>query len=75
MDFENYSKPLFGEQYTLPVEDSLGIHEALLYRSGKAEGSWNAEILLAGHRLLKPEPLFKKLDDQIVAEERARLSS
>jgi len=70
-----YSKPLFGEQYTLPVEDSLGIHEALLYRSGKAEGSWNAEILLAGHRLLKPEPLFKKLDDQIVAEERARLSS
>ena len=68
-----YTKPLFGEQYTVLVEDSLGVHEALCYRSGEAVGSWSSELLPAGHKLLKPEPLFKKLDGEIVVEERSRL--
>ena len=70
-----YTKPLFGEQYTVPVEDSLGVHEALRYRSGEAVGSWSPGLLPAGHKILKPEPLFKKLDDEIASEERTRLGS
>jgi len=70
-----YTKPLFGEQYTVSVEDSLGVHEALRYRSGEAVGSWSPGLLPAGHKILKPEPLFKKLDNEIVAEERTRLVS
>ena len=68
-----YTKPLFGEQYTVSVEDSLGVHEALRYRPGEAEGSWSTELLPAGHKILKPEPLFRKLDSEIVPEERSRL--
>lgn len=68
-----YTRPLFGEQFTVLLEDSLGVHEALRYRSGEAVGSWSPGLLPAGHKILKPEPLFKKLDDEIVAEERTRL--
>lgn len=70
-----YTRPLFGEQYKVLLEDSLGVHEALRYRSGEAVGSWSPGLLPAGHKILKPEPLFKKLDDEIVAEERTRLVS
>lgn len=70
-----YTRPLFGEQFTVLLEDSLGVHEALRYRSGEAVGSWSPGLLPAGHKILKPEPLFKKLDDEIVAEERTRLVS
>ena len=68
-----YSQPLFGESFTESQSDSLGIHHVLRYRPGQASGAWTTSQLPAGRILLQPAPLFRKLDDSIVEEERARL--
>jgi len=68
-----YDQPLFGEQYTEFISDNLGEHEVLRYNPEKASGSWQASQLQPGTELVKPAQLFKKLDDEIVAAERARL--
>jgi len=68
-----YAQPLFGEQYTDTLHDSLGEHIALRYRPGKASGRWQPSELQAGQELRKPEPLFRKLEEQILEEERQRL--
>ncbi len=70
-----YEGQLFGEQYTKDIEDALGTHTALLYDHKKATGSWQPSNLAAGHKFNKPKPLFKKLDESIVAEERSRLGN
>lgn len=68
-----YTGPLFGEQYLEDVEDELGQHSVLRYDPSQATGRWEPSRLEAGRRLQKPAPLFKKLDDSVAAEERARL--
>ncbi|MBE0411078.1 MAG: methionine--tRNA ligase [Anaerolineales bacterium] len=68
-----YSKPLFGEQFLDTIQDSLGEHKVLRYRAGEASGRWQPSQLPAGQRLLQPAPLFKKLDESIIEQERARL--
>jgi hypothetical protein len=57
------------------INDSLGEHEVLRYNPDKASGKWQASQLAAGTNLLKPVPLFKKLDDEIVDLERSRLGN
>ncbi|MCC6146321.1 MAG: methionine--tRNA ligase [Anaerolineaceae bacterium] len=68
-----YATPLFGEQGIESCTDDLGEHEVLRYYPEKASGHWTPERLQPGARLSKPEPLFKKLDAEIIEEERARL--
>ena len=68
-----YNQPLFGEQFTEVRDDSLGEHEVLRYRSGRASGRWEPSQLPSGQVLQKSSPLFKKLDESIVEQERARL--
>jgi methionyl-tRNA synthetase len=75
-----YKSPLFGEQYTEDVRDSLGTHKVLRYRAptrpvGKGIGSlqWKPSELKSGTRLNQPGPLFKKLEESVIEEERARL--
>ena len=68
-----YKQPLFGEQFTESVQDSLGTHTVLRYRAGSASGSWEASRLEPGQAMLQPAPLYRKLDDSVVEEERARL--
>jgi len=68
-----YEGRLFGEQTTHTEKDNLGDHEVLLYEHGQAQGKWVASLLKPGQALRMPEPLFKKLEEKIVAEERARL--
>jgi len=68
-----YKQPLFGEQFTEPVQDSLGTHTVLRYRAGSASGRWEASRLEPGQAMLQPAPLYRKLDDSVVEEERARL--
>jgi methionyl-tRNA synthetase len=68
-----YKQPLFGEQFTEPVQDSLGTHTVLRYRAGSASGCWEASRLEPGQAMLQPAPLYRKLDDSVVEEERARL--
>jgi methionyl-tRNA synthetase len=68
-----YDGQLFGRQYTETFEDAVGTHEALLYDPSEAIGKWEKSDLQPGKAFRKPEPLFKKLDINIVEEERQRL--
>ncbi len=68
-----YDQPLFGSQFTKTVEDELGEHTVLSYDGSQASAVWGASTLKPGTRLGTPEPLFKKLEEKIVEEERARL--
>lgn len=71
-EFFGYETPLFGEQYTEMVKDSLGEHNVLRYKG--IEGlQWKPSELQPGKKLNQPGPLFKKLEESIIEEERARL--
>jgi len=70
--FFGYETPLFGEQYTETVKDSLGEHTVLRYKG--VEGlQWKPSELKPGQKLNQPGPLFKKLEESVIEEERARL--
>jgi methionyl-tRNA synthetase len=45
----------------------------LIYDSSRASGKWAPSELPAGQALAKPKPLYKKLDEDIVEQELARL--
>lgn len=70
--FFGYETPLFGEQYTEDVTDSLGTHTVLRYR-GVDNVHWKPSELKPGQKLNQPSPLFKKLEESVAEEERARL--
>ena len=67
--------PLFGEQYTQAISDSLGEHTVLRYRVGQIANlsRWQPSQLKPGTKLNQPGPLFKKLEESVIEEERARL--
>jgi methionyl-tRNA synthetase len=71
--FLGYDAPLFGEQFTETITDNLGEHEVLRYTPTGASGSWEPSQLPPGQKLRQPEPLFRKLDDDIVESERSFL--
>jgi methionyl-tRNA synthetase len=68
-----YDEPLFGEQRIDIVQDGLGEHKVLRYLPEHASGRWEPSQFLPGKALRQPAPLFRKLDESIVVEERARL--
>lgn len=68
-----YAQPLFGEQATEVVQDDLSEHTILRYHPEKASGRWEPSQIQVGQALQQPEPLFRKLDESLVAEERGRL--
>ena len=70
--FFGYETPLFGEQYTEEVSDSLGTHKVLKYK-GVDGLQWKPSKLTPGKKLNQPGPLFKKLEESVIEEERARL--
>jgi methionyl-tRNA synthetase len=70
-----YDQPLFGEQFVERREDTLGEHDVLRYRPGNASGRWEPSQLEPGQALRQPAPLFRKLEESIVEEERARLGT
>jgi methionyl-tRNA synthetase len=69
-----YSTPLFGQSYTQVVHDTLGDHTVLRYRA-QAGLMWKPSSLLPGQKLNPPAPLFKKLEEALVEQERARLGT
>ncbi len=74
--FFAYATPLFGEQYTEEVTDSLGTHNVLRYRDVSRTASqtdWKPSALKPGQKLNQPGPLFKKLEESVAEAERARL--
>jgi len=70
-----YNEPIFGDQFVDKVDDDLGEHTVLRYNPQNASGHWEPSQLAPGGSLRKPKPLFKKLDKEIVEEERDRLGS
>jgi methionyl-tRNA synthetase len=52
---------------------SQKVHEYLGFAGKVEDYGWNWQDLPAGQKLGKPEPLFTKLDDELVEEETARL--
>jgi methionyl-tRNA synthetase len=70
-----YQEPLFGEQRVETRSDQLGEHTVLRYYPEKGSGRWEASQLPAGQVLQQPAPLFKKLEESIVEEERSRLGT
>ncbi len=68
-----YTEPLFGTQSTLSVSDSLGEHTVLRYHPEGATARWQPSQLRPGQPLQPPQPLFRKLDPSVAADERARL--
>ena len=68
-----YQQPLFGNQFVQTREDELGTHDVLRYDADDASGTWVPSELPAGRALAQPVPLFRKLDESVAEEERARL--
>jgi methionyl-tRNA synthetase len=73
--FFGYETPLFGEQYLEEISDSLGTHKGLRYSVERDSISsyWEPSNLKPGQKLNQPAPLFKKLEESVIEEERARL--
>lgn len=72
-NFLGYDAPLFGSQSVESVKDSLGEHSVLRYVPAGTSGEWKVSMLQPGRTLRQPGPLFKKLEYEIVEQERARL--
>jgi methionyl-tRNA synthetase len=68
-----YDAPLFGSQFVANVKDDLGEHNALRYNHDGASGEWRTNELQPGRLLRQPGPLFKKLEPEIIEQERDRL--
>ena len=68
-----YDSSLFGKQAVESRQDSLGTHNVLRYLPEGASGKWEPSRLRPGQALKQPFPLFRKLDESIVEEERSRL--
>jgi methionyl-tRNA synthetase len=74
--FMGYEDNLFGHSYIDTFEESDGrVHEALCYDAAGAMGCWTPSELPAGQALRKPQPLFKKLDEDVADEERTRIGA
>jgi methionyl-tRNA synthetase len=75
--FFGHDTTLFGEQYIEEISDSLGTHAGLRYRPVGRDSlppiQWQPSGLKPGASLKPPAPLFKKLEEKVIEEERARL--
>ena len=72
-NYLGYQQSLFGKQFVQTREDELGTHDVLRYDPNAATGVWGPSKLAAGQSLVQPSPLFRKLDESVAEQERARL--
>lgn len=68
-----YTQPLFGKQAVETCSDALGDHDVLRYLPDRASGRWAPSQLQPGQTLQQSSPLFRKLEESVVEEERQRL--
>jgi methionyl-tRNA synthetase len=68
-----FEQPLFGTLNIETVRENERAHNVLTYDSSLATGQWAPSALPPGQPIRKPKPLYKKLDAEIVDQERARL--
>jgi len=72
-EFLGYDGTLFGEQKIVVYEESERSHEALTIDNSRAIGRWEPSVLPVGQALRPPQPLFRKLEPEVIEQERARL--
>jgi methionyl-tRNA synthetase len=72
--FLGYEGQLFGTQHVVDYQEKTRSHQALTYDHSGAIGTWAASQLPPGQALRKPAPLFKKLDEELIDEEYARMA-
>lgn len=70
-----FEQPLFGPLVTDEVEDEWGRREILRYVAHQGSARWVPQDVPPGQPLERPRPLVRKLDPDIVQQERARLGT
>jgi len=68
-----YEGSIVGRQYVGTFREETRTHTALCYDGSQLVARWEPSQLPPGQALLKPKPLFKKLDTTGVEEELARM--
>lgn len=68
-----YDGDLLGAVNIETFHESTRAHQAAVYAPGKHAQKWAPSQLPAGQRLREPKALFKKLDEKVAEEERAKL--
>lgn len=72
-DYLGFDGQLFGELDIKEYHEETRSHKALVYDGTNAIGKWEAVTLEQGQALRKPSPLFVKLEEEIVEQEKALL--
>ncbi len=70
-----YPDRLFGEQQIVVYQEAERSHEALVLDNSSAAGTWEPSELPSGQKFGPITPLFVKLDESIIDEERSRLGA
>ncbi len=68
-----YDGDLLGEIKIETFDESTRSHTAAVYHPGKHSQEWKPSQLKPGQALREPKALFKKLDEKIAEEEKAKL--
>jgi methionyl-tRNA synthetase len=68
-----YDGQLFGDLDIVTYPESERAHNALVYNAEKATGKWQKSALSQGQALREPQPLYIKLEPEVVELERAKL--
>ncbi len=72
-EYLGYEGTIIGRIYDQTLEEETRTHLAIRYDASGLQGTWAPSALPVGQRLLKPAPLFRKLDESVIEEEYARL--
>jgi methionyl-tRNA synthetase len=72
-EFLGYDGKLAGDHVIREYAEEHSRHLALTYSAEGVVGRWEPSHLPPGQALRQPAPLFKKLDDSVALDERARL--
>ncbi len=72
-EFLGYNEQLFGKTTIETFHEEHQQHDAFVYDAEGAVGKWEPSKLPVGQILKRPFPLFKKLDESVVAVEKAKL--
>jgi len=74
-EYLGYDGQLFGDLDIVTYQESTRAHKALVYDATKAIGTWEKSALPVGQALREPQPLYVKLEAEIVEQERAYLGA
>ncbi|QPC82789.1 methionine--tRNA ligase [Phototrophicus methaneseepsis] len=70
-----YDGQLFGDLKIEEYTEDERKHKALIYDPAKQTGTWEKSNLQQGQKLREPQPLYTKLEPEVVDEEQGRLGA